>query len=135
MDDGAPEPDLPGFGAASVLRSLLRLAAIGLVAWGIHLAIGWVMRETEAMQGAAQLRLGLLALLLLAYALLIAVPFVPGVELGLSLMFLQGGAVVALVYVATVLGLMLAFTAGARLPYGMLQKTLADLHLSRACQW
>ncbi|HEX9857905.1 MAG TPA: hypothetical protein VGA75_06070, partial [Paracoccaceae bacterium] len=33
------------------------------------------------------------------------------------------------------LGLMLAFTAGARLPYGMLQKTLADLHLSRACQW
>lgn len=39
---------------------------------------------------------------------------------------------VPLVYMATVIGLLLAFVIGAWAPYSFLRKTLADLHMKRA---
>ena len=53
-----------------------------------------------------------LAALLLAYALLIAIPFVPGVELGLTLMMVEGAVVAPFIWAATLMGLGLAFAGG-----------------------
>jgi hypothetical protein len=139
MDSGTtppspPAPDLPPFGAAAILRTLLRLALVLLAAWLLHLALGWVMTETETLAEGASLRAGMLMLLLGALALLIAVPFVPGVELGLSLLLVEGGWIAPLVYLATVAGLMVSFLAGQLLPYATLHRTLADIGLRRLCR-
>lgn len=143
IDNGSPgtpsdfgEPSglkLPPFGPGTVLRILCRLALVGLLAWGIHLLIDWAMTESTVLKSSAQLRFGLLALMLLAYAVLIAVPFVPGVELGISLLMLQGSAIAPMVYSATLLGLVAAFVVGAKVPYAVLQRWLGDLHLRRIC--
>jgi len=46
------------------------------------------------------------------YALLLSVPFVPGVELGLALMMIFGVSGVAMAYLGTILGLGLAYGLG-----------------------
>jgi hypothetical protein len=112
------------------LRLLAKLAVIGLAAWGIHLVMDWA---TTRAAGNDSLMFGVLALLLLAYALLIAIPFMPGIEIGISLLVLEGAAIAPLVYGATVLGLMLAFAAGRLLPHAWLRGLLADFRLKRAC--
>jgi hypothetical protein len=128
-----PPPPLPGTAFGAVLRTLLRLAVVVALAWLIHLATDWVMAQTETLKSGTGLRIGLVGVMLLAYALLLAVPFVPGVELGISLMVIIGPAVAPLVYLATVLGLMLAFSAGRLVPYAYLHKVFADLRLRGTC--
>lgn len=61
------------------------------------------------------LRRGLWATCLL-YALLLALPFVPGVEIGLAMLGMFGAAVAPHVYLATVGGLSLAFALGRLIP-------------------
>lgn len=89
-------------------------------------------RALEA-SGRAGLSTGLLLLLLLAYALLIATPFVPGVEIGLALLLLHGADIVLGVYLATVAGLSLAYLAGRFLSIEVLIRIFADLRMARAC--
>lgn len=50
------------------------------------------------------------------YILLLSLPFVPGVELGVLLMFVFGKAGIVFVYFATVAGLSLAFAMGRWIP-------------------
>lgn len=129
-----PDPDTRRFGWRSILRTALRLLSIALIAWLMHLLINWAMENTETMQAATRMPMIILVLLLLAYAVMIAVPFVPGIEIGLSLMLLQGGVVAPWVYIATLMGLMLAYGVGAMVPYRTLHQILFDLHLYRACR-
>lgn len=48
----------------------------------------------------------------LLYVLMLAVPFMPGVEIGFGLMTILGPGICLLVYVSTVVALMLAFSIG-----------------------
>jgi uncharacterized membrane protein len=48
----------------------------------------------------------------LIYAVLMAIPFVPGVEIGLALIGMLGPPIVFLVYLSTVAGLLLSFAVG-----------------------
>jgi len=68
----------------------------------------------------------------LAYAVLIAIPFVPGVEIGLSLLMIRGADIAPVVYLATVFGLCAAFLAGRFLSYDWLHRIFMDLRLRRA---
>ncbi|MEM7720288.1 MAG: hypothetical protein AAF222_13905 [Pseudomonadota bacterium] len=122
---------LPPFWLAA-LRLLLRLGGVLLAAYGIHMVMDWAMVRAESI-GSGGLMLGLLTLLLLTYALLIAVPFMPGVEIGISLLILQGAAIAPFVYSATLLGLLAAYLAGRFLPDRWLHGLLLDLRLRRAC--
>lgn len=63
-----------------------------------------------------------------AYALLLAVPFVPGAEIGLALMAMLGPAIAYLVYLCTLAGLMLSFLIGRLIPLRAL------IHLARDCR-
>ncbi len=122
------------FSGLSIRRLLIRLAALALVVWLAHLLIGWTMDETSALKsdGSAMPALALLVLLLVAYALLIALPFVPGAELGITLMMVEGAAIAPFIWAATLTGLALAYAAGSLLPYPALRKFLSDLRLARA---
>lgn len=120
----------------SVGRLLLRLGALALLVWLAHLLIGWTMDETDALRSGARSMpaLAVLALLLGAYALLIALPFVPGAELGITLMMVEGAAIAPFIWAATLGGLALAYGVGSLLPYPALRRFLADLGLRRAAE-
>jgi hypothetical protein len=81
-----------------------------------------------------RLRTGFLVGFLIAYALLIAVPFVPGVEIGLTLMVMEGAWIAPLIYLSTVAGLSLAYAAGEWIPYARLHRIFEDLRLTKACR-
>ena len=136
MTAEAPPPptDLPLL-RASLARWILRLALAVAIAYGIHLFLNWSMDLARTLPPGPGLAMetALVALALLAYAALIAIPFVPGIEIGLSLIVMRGADIAVPVYLATVLGLSLAYLAGRLLPYPWLRRVLADLHMRRAC--
>lgn len=112
-------------------RIVMRLLVIVLLVWLTHLALSWTMAKIDDLENASRVRIGVLGLLLLIYILLMAVPFVPGVEIGISLMVLEGGAVAPFVYVATVVGLLLAFLVGRHVDCVVFKRVMTDLHLTR----
>jgi hypothetical protein len=69
---------------------------------------------------------------ILVYVLWMAIPFVPGVELGLVLMVMLGPKGVVLVYLCTLLSLSLSFTIGRLLPLHVFARFLGWLHLHKA---
>ncbi|OIP85636.1 MAG: hypothetical protein AUK37_04055 [Rhodobacterales bacterium CG2_30_65_12] len=131
MTDRRADP-APASGA--LWRNLLRLCIVAALALGLHLAVGWARARVGEDSAASALMPALLVGLLMLYALLIALPFVPGVEIGLALMAMQGPWIAPWIYLATLAGLGLAFAAGACLPYTPLRRVLADLRLTRVCQ-
>jgi hypothetical protein len=70
--------------------------------------------------------------ILIVYIVLMALPFCPGIEIGLALIALMGRDIVPLVYLATIAALMLAFLAGRLVPARMLIEVLELLRLRRA---
>ena len=66
------------------------------------------------------------------YVLWMAMPFVPGIELGLALMVMLGAKGVVLVYVCTLLSLSLSFVIGRLIPLWVLSRFLGWLHLRKA---
>ncbi|MCW3783171.1 hypothetical protein [Defluviimonas salinarum] len=139
-DDREIVPDRPGNGERAgriggrSARLGRRIAVLLLLVWVAHGLIGWTMAESQALKGGEIPALWVLVLLLVAYALLIALPFVPGVELGLTLLMVEGGWIAPFIWGATLAGLMLSFLVGLALPYPALRRTLADLRLCRAAE-
>jgi hypothetical protein len=66
------------------------------------------------------------------YILLLAIPFLPGIEVGLMLMAMLGAKGIALVYLCTLLSLSLSFLFGRLLPPRHLARALGWFHLTRA---
>ena len=66
------------------------------------------------------------------YIGLMAMPFVPGAEIGLTLLTVLGGAIAPLVYLATAFSLTMAYLAGRLLPPSILQAVLRAVGLKRA---
>jgi hypothetical protein len=67
-----------------------------------------------------------------AYAVLIAIPFVPGVEIGLTLIGVLGPPIVFLVYLSTLAGLSASFAVGRLISLEGLIGLLDDLRFRRA---
>ncbi len=126
MDEPAPPP-LP----LAILRSALRLFALVAIAYLLHRLINWAQPQLEASSYSWAMP-GLTIAMLLLYALLIAIPFVPGIEIGLSLLMISGPDWALPVWIATTLGLALALIAGCRVPYTWLRRVFEDLRLTRA---
>lgn len=103
----------------------LTLFALLLLNWGDR----YVHGLPDQAAGEIQFRIVLTAVLL--YALLIAIPFVPGVEVGIAIMMLRGPDIAPLVYLGTVSGLSSAFLLGRFVSYDWLQRFFRDLRLTR----
>ena len=65
------------------------------------------------------------------YAVLLAVPFVPGAEIGVGLMIMLGPRIAVLVYLCTLTGLSLGFILGRLIPIKALIHMAGDLRLDR----
>ena len=68
------------------------------------------------------------------YALLLAVPFVPGAEIGIALMVMLGPPIAVLVYLCTVAGLSLSFVLGRLIPHRVLARTARDFRLEQTAR-
>lgn len=112
----------------------LRVAILGgvvvLASWGAHLAKDALNLTHWSMTGEHMQRM--LALAFLAYIALLAVPFVPGAEIGIAMLTAFGAAIAPLIYAATVAAMMLAYTLGRLMPAGTLVRLLHGLRLRRA---
>src|SRR6056297_3471226 len=67
-----------------------------------------------------------------AYVGLLALPFVPGAEIGIAMLAGFGPAIAPLIYVTTVASMMLAYGIGRFLPIGALERLLRVLRMHRA---
>jgi hypothetical protein len=120
--------------APRLARALLVLVAIAVVIVLANMFADWIYRHlsVELTPRTEPVIHQLLMLTASAYILLIALPFVPGVEIGLAIILLYGREILLLVYLCTLAGLSISFLAGRVLPAATIQRLLADLALRRA---
>lgn len=115
---------------AILLRLVALILLVVLAAWAVHL-----VRDALDMQlspeGAQNMRRALM-LGLAVYVVLLALPFVPGAEIGIALLTAFGAEIAPLIYGATVLAMVLAYGVGLFLPTTLLVRLLSLLHLTRA---
>ncbi|MEO8546125.1 MAG: hypothetical protein ABI434_21245 [Burkholderiaceae bacterium] len=112
-----------GVAQASRRIALVLLLAAAALACAVPLGLWWqgmpqalVDAQASVASMRAGARVGTLLLLAAGYALALAVPFVPGLELGLLIMIAFGPVGAAVAYGATLLGLSLSYAAGQLLP-------------------
>ena len=107
--------------------------AAGLLAIMAGLAVAAdvaVVHLTDRLDGAAAM-LGVGAMLAI-YALLMAIPFVPGIAVVVPLLILNGPGVMPYVWIATLGGLVLSYGVGRAIPPGALAALLGRLRQRRA---
>jgi len=115
-------PWLPNLGVRSVCMVSVWVTLLVLGHSLSHMGFHDAQSMLLAMRGA----LGpvTIVLLVLLYGLVLAMPFLPGVELGLLIMAVFGPAGALAAYVATLGGLMLAYGVGRALPEQVIVKWL-----------
>jgi len=68
------------------------------------------------------------------YVLLMATPFMPGIEIGLAIMVLFGSKSALLIYLATLLALSISYLVGRYFPLPLVHRLLNWLYLTRASE-
>lgn len=114
--------------------TLTKLAAIVLVVILANIGISRLIDELEIQIWPEYLEIIDRAVLVsvILYIGLMATPFLPGIEIGLTLMVVLGPKGVLLVYVSTLIALTISFGLGRLFPAHALVSFLQWLHLSRA---
>lgn len=127
------DPELPSL-QTSLLRLACRAGLLLIMVLGAHWLIDWSMAWTETLPEAIQASTArrLMITIFTVYALMIAVPFVPGIEIALALLMLRGAELALPLYLATLGGLFLAFAIGRLVPLPALGRLFLDLRLRRA---
>ena len=114
------------------LRVLILTAVLVLATWGaqeVRDALNLQIRPDNEQQVHRLIMLGSVA-----YVGLLALPFVPGAEIGLAMLAAFGTAIAPLIYICTVASMILAYTAGRFLPIKVLQHGLSALGMQRAAE-
>jgi len=111
-----------------------RIAVVGCTLIALALASTWIagQHRVQLDPAHAQLLDSMVALALLAYVLAMALPFVPGIEIGLALMMLLGEEGIVLVYGATQVALALSFLLGRWVPARRVAAAFRWLGMDRA---
>jgi hypothetical protein len=125
---------LNGFGISLPWRGLLKIALLVLLIVAANLLAGWMagLLKFELLPSNEDFVHRMIMTAAVVYAVLLAVPFVPGIEIGLALIAILGPPIVFLVYVSTVAGLSLSFAAGRLISLRGLIRLFDDLRLQRA---
>lgn len=120
----------------AIPRLLAKLVfLIGIVVLS-HFVVEYALAWAETLPAHAEARAERLILLAIfvTYALLISLPFVPGIEIAIALLVLRGPEFALPIYVATLSGLALAYLAGRLVPIRSLRQFFLDLHLVKAAR-
>ena len=123
---------MPHSAIARILRLAVRLGLVVLAVLALHRLFVWAGAQAHLADGGAPMALWIIVVLLAVYAVMLAIPFVPGVEIGIALMMLEGAWIVPAVYAATIAGLSIAYLAGAFLPDALLRAGLSRVGMTRA---
>lgn len=120
--------------AAPKLNLLFKLALIAGLAVSLNYGGHVVLRQINFQLWPEHMHMviAMLWLSIAVYVLLMAVPFAPGIELGLALMMVLGTKGVVLVYCCTLLSLTLSFVVGRLIPLKSFARFLGWLHLRKA---
>lgn len=121
---------MPPVGVVTARGGVIVAAYLSLIAAGfwISRALHDVVASSESMVLAS----GMIAVGLLAYVVLSAVPFVPGAEIGIGLLMVMGARGALLVYAGMVCALLIAFAAGRFVPIRWIAWLLGAFNLKRA---
>jgi hypothetical protein len=113
---------------------LLKIGLMVFLVIAANLLAGWIagLLKFELLPSNEEFVHRMIMVAAAAYAVLLAIPFVPGIEIGLALIGMLGPPVVFLVYVSTVAGLLLSFAAGHLISISGLITVLDDFRLQRA---
>jgi len=134
MSNDSPPDQAPPSWREALPRLLVKLAVlVGIVVLShfiIDYALTWAESLPTHVEARAE-RLILLAIFII-YALLISLPFVPGIEIAIALLVLRGPEFALPIYAATLGGLSLSFLAGRLVPIHALRGVFLDLHLLKA---
>lgn len=117
-------------------RIAFRFLIIAVFVYLALIVFEWVSAQAMTLEGPAQstAMIGILAIALVGYAVLIAIPFMPGVEVGIVLLLMQGATIAPFVYLATLAGMFTAFCVGQFVSLDWLHGVFRDLRLIRACR-
>jgi hypothetical protein len=101
-----------------ILRIILVVLVILGVAYLANQAGDWIGQrlKMEITPGNESVIFGATIIAIVLYALLISLPFVPGVEIGIGLMVMFGTPMAIPVYLSTIIGLTLGFFIGRLVP-------------------
>ena len=116
----------------------LRIAVVLLIYGGLlaggHWGSGWLINfvGVDLGTGAQSQDLQVMVVGIVVYTALMAIPFVPGMEISLGLLAVFGPRVAMAVYVATVAALCLSCLIGKILPVSLLATLFGSLGLQRA---
>lgn len=119
----------PGL-AGLIIRLALFAAAVMALNHYVRLGVGAV--ETGFWERHEQHTLALVIASVAVYVVLMALPFMPGIEVGIMLMVMMGSTGAVIAYFATLLSLTLSFAAGRLLRPYHLAAFLDFLYLRRA---
>ena len=114
--------------------TLLKLSSIVLLIILANIGISWLIDQLgfQFYPGSFKMVERAVIVGLVLYICLMAIPFLPGIEIGLILMILLGPQGAVLVYLCTLVALTLSFGLGRIFPPHLLASLLGWLHLSRA---
>ncbi len=117
------------------IKNIVRWIALIALLVAINVGIGKLLIQYSVpLSGQGSMLFGLVVFsLLLFYIILLAIPFVPGVEIGLSLMIVHGAAAAPFVHAATVIGLLLAYGLGLAFSDRFSCRFLSVMGLKKAC--
>lgn len=113
-----------------IFRLILLIALVIAATWLAHLvrdALKLDMMPADSNGMRAVLIAGIFA-----YVILLAIPFVPGAEIGIALLGAFGASVAPVIYAATVIAMMLAYVIGRTLPFEMLSRVFRLFRMRRA---
>ena len=112
----------------------LRIALVLAVIVLLNLVGGWLVAQFDftIRPSNSDMMYRIVLVAALVYVLAMAMPFVPGIEIGLAIMLAMGPAGVPFVYLCTLLALALAFLVGRFIPLSLIARLFAWLHLKKA---
>lgn len=133
----SPESGPPSARAGSARRRIvLVIAAVAIAILAANLFSGWLLDRIEmdiTPRNEPMIHRIILTSAFL-YAFLIALPFVPGVEIGIALIVMFGADLAFLVYIFTVVGLTGGFLVGRTIPQAALARAAAAVSLKRTAR-
>ena len=119
-----------------VLRILLVILVILGIAYLANQAGDWIGQrlKMEITPENEDVIFGATVIAIILYALLISLPFVPGIEIGIGLLVMFGTPMAIPVYLSTVIGLTLGFFIGRLVPEKILCGCFDFLGMTRVSQ-
>lgn len=120
-----------------IWRITIRLAMIVVFVYLMKLGVDLLLAKIALFESdaAARAMTGLIITVMVGYAILLAIPFIPGVEIGIAILMLEGASAAPFVYLATVSGLLLAFCIGQYAPLSRMIQLCHDLYLHRVADY